>query len=112
MQYPTTSQHVSKARIAEYSLWDGQVHVTVTQHTGARGFFSAAMLVEYTDKAMECYMYEGYKRELSALLENGVGMLTMLEWVSSKLNILATGTGSANGTYSDIVLCSNNGKKV
>ncbi len=106
MQHPITAADVSTQRVAYYSLWDGEMRVTVTQDIGAHGFFSAAMVVERCDSPMECYMYDGYDRELRSIRSGGKGTVvayaTMREWVASKLNTLATGTDYAVGNFSSI----------
>lgn len=71
----------------------------MTQHQGAHGFYSAAMVVERMDDPIECMLYEGYSGDTPKHL----GELVMRNWIAAKLNQLATGTHLAVGTYSVIV---------
>jgi len=73
--------------------------VTVTQHTGTHGFQSAAMVVERNDDPIECLVYEGYSNDIPWHLREHV----MRNWIAAKLNMLATGTHNAVGTYSNVV---------
>jgi len=96
---PIVPAEVSRQRVAHYTIWHGEVLVTVTQHLGAYGFYSAAMVVERMDGPIECMLYEGYSGDTPKHL----GELVMRNWVASKLNQLATGTHNAVGDYSEIV---------
>ena len=96
---PIFPDAVTDARVSHYTLWEGEVLVTVTQHLGAYGFYSAAMVVERMDSPIECMLYEGYSGDTPKHL----GKLVMRNWIAAKLNMLATGTHSATGDYSEIV---------
>ena len=101
MTFPVTPASVSTKRIAQYILWDGEMSVTVTQHCGAHGFFSAAIVVESCDDPIKCLTYNGYKSDLRST--SAAGYTAMTGWIAVQLTLLATGTGFAEGSVSQVV---------
>ncbi len=51
---------LSKAAIAHYEMWDGEVCVTVIRHVGMHGFHSASATVRRVDSPIEVKAFDGY----------------------------------------------------
>ncbi len=81
---------IHKARSKRYILWDGEVVVKVTQHTGVHGFHSAAIVVERMDGPLEVYARDWYSSTYSGMYPKPSD--PMLMWIAEQLTKLSTGT--------------------
>ena len=97
---PLCATDISWNPVARYSMWQGEQTATVTQHRGVYGFYSAVIVVEKLDSPLQCMAYDGYNGEIPQYAR----AQHMRNWIAEQLNILATGTHNAVGTYSNIVV--------
>ncbi len=93
---------LSRAPVALYELWDGEVIATVTQIIGAHGYYSAAIVVVHMDSPIDVYRYNGYT--LATRGSRDVRRGTMRQWIADTLKHIGTGTQLATGTYSEATL--------
>ena len=98
MQVRATQLHCSDE--SHYTLWDGEVFVTVHQNLGAHGFYSAAMVIERCDAPIEARVWSGYVTMLPGVKKPGVS--EMLTWVAEQLTELSSGKELNIGGIGDV----------
>ena len=97
--YPIQFKALTNKRIQHFTLWDGEVIVTVQQSIGAYGFCSAVVITERCDGPLETRTYSGYDGSIAR--ENRIAQ--MQHWIATQLNDLATGTHFNIGAHCEIV---------
>ncbi len=93
---------LSRAPVALYELWDREVVATVTQHLGAHGYYSAAVVAVYMDSPLRVYSYDGYTPDTQGFRNERRAI--MRQWIADTLKHIGTGTQLATGTYSEATL--------
>src|SRR5579864_5793769 len=91
----TAAQVQYKTR-ADYKLWDGEMLVTVFQHQGAHGFYSALMVIEYPDSPLETRLWDGYRVEYEGDTRIMPTLNHMRTWIAEQLTALAIGAVPCN----------------
>lgn len=77
--------------IQHFSLWDGEIGVTVFRHAGLHGFYDAALIVRSPDSPMETYQYNvGYENEDANRGSDDERRQLMDEWIRKQILTLAS----------------------
>lgn len=100
MTTPTVT--ILDKRIQHFSLWDGEVGVTVFRHMGLHGFPDAVVVVRRPDDPIALHQYNAaYHRKcndknLSVEQQFDYRTRLMDQWIEDKLVELATGVAGTS----------------